>query len=74
MTKTYKMATKKQQVAKDIVRAAKTLDLKLWFRCNKQNHSVEFMLLADPLEIKHFSRWLEEAAQQRAEMAMHIYG
>ena len=52
MTGTYKLATKKQVIAKDIVRAAKALGLKLWFRRNKQNHSVEFMLLADPLEIK----------------------
>lgn len=74
MTGTYKLATKKQVIAKDIVRAAKALGLKLWFRCNKQDHSVEFMLLADPLEIKHFSRWLEDAALQRAEMANHIYG
>ena len=60
MTGTYKMATKKQVIAKDIVRAAKELDLKLWFRCNKQNHSVEFILLADPLELKHFSGKLED--------------
>ena len=42
MTATYKMKTKQQQVAKDIVRAAKELNLTLWFRCNKQLHQVEF--------------------------------
>lgn len=44
MTATYKMATKHQQVAKDIVRAAKELNMTLWFRCNKQLHQVEFQL------------------------------
>ena len=52
MTKTYKMATKKQQVAKDIARAAKFLGLGLFFRCNKQLHRVEFMLDASPREMQ----------------------
>ena len=56
MTATYKMATKHQQVAKDIVRAAKELNMTLWFRCNKQLHQVEFQLETDAYGINQMTR------------------
>lgn len=74
MTKTYKMATKKQQVAKDIVRAAKFLGLGLFFRCNKQLHRVEFMLDASPREMQKMADLMLTYKEERAEITMHIYG
>ena len=59
MTATYKMATKQQQVAKDIVRAAKELNLTLWFRYNKQLHQVEFQLETDAYGINQMNALLK---------------
>ena len=59
MTATNKMKTKQQQVAKDIVRAAKELNLTLWFRCNKQLHQVEFQLETDAYGINQMNALLK---------------
>lgn len=74
MTTTYKMATKKQQIAKDIVRAAKFLGLGLFFRCNKQLHRVEFMVDASAYEMQQMADLMLTYREERLEMANHIYG
>lgn len=81
MTTTYKMATKWQQVAKDIIRAAKELDLILFYRCNRQLHTVEFELEATDYDLqqmkallKSYKRAREDEAERKLEMAYHIYG
>ena len=66
MTATYKMATKHQQVAKDIVRAAKELNMTLWFRCNKQLHQVEFQLETDAYGINQMNALLMALWSARA--------
>lgn len=66
MTTTYKMATKWQQVAKDIVRAAKELDLVLFYRCNKQLHQVEFELEATPYDLQQMNALLRAYRSARA--------
>lgn len=81
MTATYRMATKWQQVAKDIVRAAKELDLILFYRCNHQLHTVEFELEATDYDLqqmkallKTYKRAREDEAEFKLEMGYHIYG
>lgn len=66
MTATYKMKTKQQQIAKDIVRAAKELNLTLWFRCNKQLHQVEFQLETDAYGINQMNALLKAYRSARA--------
>ena len=74
MTTTYKMATKWQQVAKDIVRAANYLGLGLFFRCNKELHRVEFMVTASAYEMKQMADLMQTYKEERLEIANHIYG
>ncbi len=81
MTTTYKMATKWQQVAKDIIRAAKELNLILFYRCNRQLHTVEFELEATDYDLqqmkallKSYKRAREDEAERKLEMTYHIYG
>lgn len=74
MTTTYKMATKKKQVAKDIVRAAQSLGLGLFFRCNKQLHRVEFIVDASAYEMAQMADLMLSYKEERLEIANHIYG
>lgn len=81
MKKTYMVATKYKRVAKDIVRAAKELNLILFYRCNRQLHTVEFELEATDYDLqqmkallKSYKRAREDEAERKLEMAYHIYG
>ena len=77
----YRWAANKKQVAKDFVRAAKEINLDLYYRCNKELHRVEFQFWAGPYELQQLSsimaaykRAREEEAEYRLEVANHIYG
>lgn len=65
MTATYKMATKHQQVAKDIVRAAKELNMTLWFRCNKQLHLYHLCCLILAWNLAFLGRSAKECRESR---------
>lgn len=81
MKKTYMVATKYKQVAKDIVRAAKQLKISLFYKLNKQQHRMEFKFEATSYDLQQMNALLkafrtarEDAALHQLEMANHIYG
>lgn len=66
MTATYKFSTNTVQKTKEVVRAAKELDLQLFFRCNKQLHRVEFELETDAYGINQMNALLKAYRSARA--------